>query len=58
MNARLTEKSMTVADRPASAGVPALAGAAFVRPIRLALKSGNFGAADFYDKALSVLGKV
>ncbi len=36
-------------------GVPALA-AEGPRPIRLALKSGNFGAIDFYDKALAALG--
>lgn len=36
-------------------GVPALA-AEGPRPIRLALKSGNFGAVDFYDKALAALG--
>lgn len=36
-------------------GVPALA-AEGPRPIRLALKSGNFGALDFYDKALAALG--
>jgi uncharacterized protein YgbK (DUF1537 family) len=36
-------------------GVPALAAEAR-RPIRLALKSGNFGAVDFYEKALGVLG--
>jgi uncharacterized protein YgbK (DUF1537 family) len=35
-------------------GVPALA-AAGVRPIMLALKSGNFGAPDFYGKALRIL---
>lgn len=37
-------------------GVPALA-AEGPRPIRLALKSGNFGAIDFYDKALAALGE-
>ena len=36
-------------------GVPALATDG-PRPIRLALKSGNFGAPDFYEKALSALG--
>ncbi len=36
-------------------GVPALATAG-ERPLRLALKSGNFGAVDFYEKALRVLG--
>lgn len=36
-------------------GVPALA-AGGARPIRLALKSGNFGAPDFYGKALAALG--
>jgi 3-dehydrotetronate 4-kinase len=36
-------------------GVPALA-AEGPRPIRLALKSGNFGAVDFYEKALAALG--
>ncbi|WP_367272372.1 3-oxo-tetronate kinase [Phreatobacter sp.] len=36
-------------------GVPALA-AEGPRPIRLALKSGNFGALDFYEKALAALG--
>ncbi|MGN6549853.1 MAG: 3-oxo-tetronate kinase [Pararhizobium sp.] len=36
-------------------GVPALA-ADGARPLRLALKSGNFGAVDFYEKALGVLG--
>ncbi|WP_439575824.1 3-oxo-tetronate kinase [Phreatobacter sp.] len=36
-------------------GVPALA-AEGPRPVRLALKSGNFGALDFYDKALAALG--
>lgn len=36
-------------------GVPALA-AEGERPVRLALKSGNFGAEDFYDKALRLLG--
>jgi uncharacterized protein YgbK (DUF1537 family) len=35
-------------------GVPALA-AAGARPLRLALKSGNFGADDFYEKALGIL---
>ncbi|MEI8146626.1 MAG: 3-oxo-tetronate kinase [Alphaproteobacteria bacterium] len=35
-------------------GVPALA-AEGARPVRLALKSGNFGAIDFYDKALAAL---
>ncbi|MBS7696420.1 MULTISPECIES: 3-oxo-tetronate kinase [unclassified Chelatococcus] len=37
-------------------GVPALAGEAGEKPIRLALKSGNFGAIDFYAKALAVMG--
>jgi uncharacterized protein YgbK (DUF1537 family) len=37
-------------------GVPALA-ATGDRPVRLALKSGNFGAVDFYDKALHALGE-
>ncbi len=36
-------------------GVPALA-ADGARPLRLALKSGNFGAVDFFEKALSALG--
>ncbi|MET3662817.1 3-oxo-tetronate kinase [Aquamicrobium ahrensii] len=36
-------------------GVPALA-AIGTRPVRLALKSGNFGAPDFYEKALNALG--
>lgn len=36
-------------------GVPALA-AIGARPVRLALKSGNFGALDFYEKALNALG--
>ena len=36
-------------------GVPALA-AGGERPLRLALKSGNFGAADFFGKALAALG--
>lgn len=36
-------------------GVPALA-AEGDRPVRLALKSGNFGAVDFYEKALRALG--
>jgi uncharacterized protein YgbK (DUF1537 family) len=36
-------------------GVPALA-AEGPRPVRLALKSGNFGAIDFYEKALAALG--
>lgn len=36
-------------------GVPALA-AIGARPLRLALKSGNFGAGDFYEKALEMLG--
>ncbi|MCW6508590.1 3-oxo-tetronate kinase [Lichenifustis flavocetrariae] len=36
-------------------GVPALASRGSGREIRLALKSGNFGAVDFYDKALRVL---
>jgi uncharacterized protein YgbK (DUF1537 family) len=38
-------------------GVPALAGTVAGKPIRVALKSGNFGAVDFYDKALRVMGK-
>ncbi|CAH1661480.1 MULTISPECIES: 3-oxo-tetronate kinase [unclassified Chelatococcus] len=37
-------------------GVPALAGKAEEKPIRLALKSGNFGAPDFYAKALAIMG--
>lgn len=36
-------------------GVPALA-AEGERPVRLALKSGNFGSEDFYEKALGALG--
>jgi uncharacterized protein YgbK (DUF1537 family) len=36
-------------------GVPALA-TDRPRPLRLALKSGNFGAVDFYRKALEALG--
>ena len=36
-------------------GVPALA-ASGDRTLRLALKSGNFGAEDFFDKALAALG--
>lgn len=39
-----------------AAGVPAVYGSRAGRPLGLALKSGNFGEADFYDKALSVLG--
>ena len=35
-------------------GVPALA--AEDRPLAIALKSGNFGADDFYEKAIHVLG--
>ena len=35
------------------AGVPALATPG---PLRLALKSGNFGSPDFYEKGLAVLG--
>jgi uncharacterized protein YgbK (DUF1537 family) len=35
-------------------GVPALT-ASRERPLALALKSGNFGAHDFFDKALRVL---
>ncbi len=35
-------------------GVPALA--ALDRPLALALKSGNFGEADFFERALSALG--
>jgi uncharacterized protein YgbK (DUF1537 family) len=38
-------------------GVPALAGTVAGRPIRVALKSGNFGAVDFYDKALGIMAK-
>jgi len=37
-------------------GVPALA-AAGRRPIALALKSGNFGAEDFFSKALRMLDR-
>lgn len=38
-------------------GVPSLAGHDRQgRPLRLALKSGNFGAVDFYEKALGLLG--
>jgi len=36
-------------------GVPALA-VEGDRPLRLALKSGNFGSSDFYEKALAALG--
>ncbi|MGF7163012.1 uncharacterized protein YgbK (DUF1537 family) [Rhodoligotrophos appendicifer] len=36
-------------------GIPALAAKAGARDIRLALKSGNFGAPDFYAKALRAL---
>lgn len=36
-------------------GVPALAGSVAGRPIRIALKSGNFGGEDFYDKALAMM---
>ena len=36
-------------------GVPALASRGSGQDIRLALKSGNFGAVDFYEKALGVL---
>lgn len=36
-------------------GVPALASAHASSDIRLALKSGNFGSPDFYDKALHLL---
>lgn len=36
-------------------GVPALASRGAGRDLRLALKSGNFGAVDFYDKALRLL---
>ncbi|TPN81053.1 four-carbon acid sugar kinase family protein [Mesorhizobium sp. CU2] len=36
-------------------GVPALA-ASGARPVRLALKSGNFGTENFYEKALRMLG--
>jgi uncharacterized protein YgbK (DUF1537 family) len=35
-------------------GVPAL-GSTEGRPLALALKSGNFGAKDFFDKALRIL---
>ena len=38
---------------PATNVLPAAEGE---RPVRLALKSGNFGAEDFYDKALKLLG--
>lgn len=39
-------------------GVPALASmTAQGKPLRLALKSGNFGAHDFYEKAASVLAR-
>ncbi len=38
-------------------GVPALA-ADQPRPLRLALKSGNFGATDFYSRALAALGDI
>jgi uncharacterized protein YgbK (DUF1537 family) len=38
-------------------GVPALAGTVGGKPIRIALKSGNFGAVDFYDKALRIMAK-
>jgi uncharacterized protein YgbK (DUF1537 family) len=38
-------------------GVPALAGTVAGKSIRIALKSGNFGAVDFYDKALRVMAK-
>jgi 3-dehydrotetronate 4-kinase len=38
-------------------GVPALASRGAGQDIRLALKSGNFGASDFYDKALAILGR-
>lgn len=37
-------------------GVPALAGTVGNQPIRITLKSGNFGAEDFYDKALAIMG--
>jgi uncharacterized protein YgbK (DUF1537 family) len=37
-------------------GVPALASVGD-KSVRLALKSGNFGAIDFYDKALRALGE-
>jgi uncharacterized protein YgbK (DUF1537 family) len=37
-------------------GVPALASVGD-KPVRLALKSGNFGAIDFYEKALRALGE-
>jgi 3-dehydrotetronate 4-kinase len=37
-------------------GVPALA-TRRPRPIRMALKSGNFGAPDFFAKALARLGR-
>lgn len=36
-------------------GVPLLAGEALGEPLRLALKSGNFGTPDFYDKALRMM---
>lgn len=38
-------------------GVPVLAGERRGKPIRLALKSGNFGAVDFYDKALGLMSR-
>ena len=38
-----------------AAGVPAVYGAVAGRPLGLALKSGNFGDVDFYEKALSLL---
>ncbi len=37
-------------------GVPALAGRGGRGDLRLALKSGNFGAVDFYEKALRLMG--
>jgi uncharacterized protein YgbK (DUF1537 family) len=39
-------------------GVPALAASGKDGDIRLALKSGNFGALDFYDRALNMLEAV
>lgn len=39
-----------------AAGVPAVYGSGAGRSLGLALKSGNFGEADFYENALSVLG--
>jgi 3-dehydrotetronate 4-kinase len=37
-------------------GVPALSTTAAGRPLSLALKSGNFGGPDFFEKALAALG--